>query len=165
MLTFLDTTREPRAGELDGKDYHFTTRSIFEGLREKSFFIENAEFSGNHYGTSFKAVEDVLNAGKFCILDIDLQGVHSVKKSIINDSCKYVFIKVPSFLELKKRLELRGTETEESLTKRLIIAEHDSKFVGENNGFFDVVFVNDDLEKTFLSLNEFILSLDENNVL
>lgn len=157
----IDTTRVPRVGEIDGKDYHFTTKSTFEGLREKSFFIENAEFSGNYYGTSYKAVEDVLNNGKFCILDIDLQGVHSMKKSIISNSCKYVFIRVPSFADLRTRLELRGTESVESLVKRLEIAEHDCKFVDENEGFFDIDLVNEDLEKTYKSLNNYILSLEE----
>ncbi|KAJ2375182.1 guanylate kinase, partial [Coemansia sp. RSA 2603] len=74
-----NTTRNPRAGEVHGKDYHFLTRDEFLAAIERKEFIEHAEFSGNMYGTTVQAVKDVADSGKTCILDIDVQGVKSVK--------------------------------------------------------------------------------------
>ncbi|KAJ2769375.1 guanylate kinase, partial [Coemansia nantahalensis] len=70
-----NTTRNPRAGEVNGKDYHFVSREQFLEAVARSEFIEHAEFSGNMYGTTVRAVKDVAEAGKTCILDIDVQGV------------------------------------------------------------------------------------------
>ncbi|KAJ1766136.1 guanylate kinase, partial [Coemansia sp. RSA 1824] len=74
-----NTTRNPRAGEINGKDYHFLTRDEFIAAIDRNEFIEHAEFSGNMYGTTVRAVKDVADAGKTCILDIDVQGVKLVK--------------------------------------------------------------------------------------
>ena len=109
------TTRQPRPGEVEGRDYHYVTRETMEHLVEQGQFIENAQFSGNMYGTSKTAVQDVLAGGKICILDIDVQGVKAVKETDL--SPLYVFIKPPSLEELEQRLRDRGTETEESLSK------------------------------------------------
>ena len=73
------TTRQPRPGEQEGKDYHYVTREVMMDLIQQGQFIENAEFSGNMYGTSKTAVEEVLARGRICILDIDVQGVKAVK--------------------------------------------------------------------------------------
>ena len=107
------TTRQPRPGEEDGKDYHYVTRETMLDLVGKGEFIENAEFSGNMYGTSKKAVEEVLARGRICILDIDVQGVKAVKKTDL--SPLLVFMQPPSLEVLEQRLRDRGTETEESL--------------------------------------------------
>ena len=102
----IDTTRAPRPGEENGRDYHFTSREEFLVLVEARCFVEHAIFSGNMYGTSTKAVEAVRQQGKVCILDVDRQGVQSVKKTELN--ARYVFIKPPSIAVLEQRLRGRG---------------------------------------------------------
>ena len=138
------TTRQPRPGEEDGKDYHFVTKEQMQELISAGEFIENATFSGNNYGTSKASVEDVLTRGKICILDIDVQGVKAVKETDLTPL--FVFIKPPSLDTLEERLRSRGTETEESLSKRLGAAAAEMEY-GEAEGNFDTIIVNDDLEK------------------
>ena len=148
------TTRQPRPGEVEGRDYHYVTRETMEHLVEQGQFIENAQFSGNMYGTSKTAVQDVLARGKICILDIDVQGVKAVKETDL--SPLYVFIKPPSLEVLEQRLKDRGTETEESLSKRLGAAAAEMDY-GETEGNFDIVIVNDDLETAYIKLRDFVI--------
>ncbi len=148
-----NTTRKPRAGEVDGKDYNFSTVEEFEDLIKKNAFVEWAKFSGNYYGTSIAAVKKLQEDGKkIPILDIDLQGVLSVKKTDLN--ARYIFLAPPSIEELRERLSKRGTETPESLQKRIDTA---SKELEESKkGIHDIVIVNDDLEKAYKELREYI---------
>ena len=95
------TSRKPRPGEQDGVHYHYVTREHLLKMVANGEFIENAEFSGNLYGTSKKAVEHVLEKGKICILDIEMQGVIQIKK-IPELNPYYVFIKVRECVELLK---------------------------------------------------------------
>jgi len=148
------TTRNPRPGEEDGKDYHFVSRDQMKDLVEKGHFIEHAEFSGNMYGTSKIAVQHVLKQGKICILDIDVQGVKSVKQTDLKP--KYVFIKPPSLEVLEQRLRDRKTETEESLNKRLSAAAKELEY-GETDGNFDIIIVNDQVENAYHALKQFVL--------
>eukprot|EP00124_Ichthyophonus_hoferi_P004546 Ihof_evm2s515 gene=Ihof_evmTU2s515 len=98
------TTRQPRAGEQPGKDYHFVTREELLAEVAKGMFIEHAEFSGNIYGTSQQSVKDVLDQGKLCVLDIDVQGVEILKKSFLHGETVYVFIRPPTIEALESRL-------------------------------------------------------------
>ena len=148
------TTRQPRPGEVDGRDYHYVTRENMQTLMQADEFIENAEFSGNLYGTSKSAVEDVLNSGRICILDIDVQGVKAVKKTDLQP--QYVFIKPPSLAVLEQRLRARGTETEDSLNKRLGAAAAEMEY-GETQGNFDIIIINDDLNNAYKALKNFII--------
>jgi guanylate kinase len=148
------TTRQPRPGEEDGKDYHYVTKEKMQELIDEGAFMENATFSGNMYGTSKAAVQDVLDAGKICILDIDVQGVKAVKKTDLKP--RFVFIKPPDMEVLEARLRARGTETEESLAKRLGAAAAEMEY-GEEKGNFDVIIVNDELEKAYEALRDFIM--------
>ena len=148
------TTRQPRPGEVDGRDYHYVTRETMQTLMQADEFIENAEFSGNLYGTSKSAVQDVLKAGRICILDIDTQGVRAVKKTDLEPH--YVFIKPPSLAVLEQRLRARGTETEESLSKRLGAAAAEMEY-GETPGNFDTIIINDDLNNAYKALKSFII--------
>ncbi|XP_072432385.1 guanylate kinase-like isoform X2 [Chiloscyllium punctatum] len=120
------TTRNPRPGEENGRDYYFVSREeMLHGI-DAGEFIENAEFSGNIYGTSKKAVQEVQARNQICILDIDMQGVRNIKKT---DLCPiYISIQPPSFEILEQRLRQRKTETEESLQKRLAAAKLDMEF-------------------------------------
>ncbi|XP_076637819.1 guanylate kinase isoform X2 [Colletes latitarsis] len=149
------TSRQPRPGEIDGEHYYFTTKEKMQKEIEQGEFIETATYSGNLYGTSKRAVEDVQKAGKMCILDIDMQGVKQIKQSSLNPL--YVFIKPPSLNELEKRLRDRQTETEDSLQRRLSVARTEMEY-GEQLGNFDMVIENDDLPKAYNKLREFILS-------
>ncbi|XP_066572348.1 guanylate kinase isoform X2 [Amia ocellicauda] len=165
------TTRNPRPGEENGKglhclpflleattllpladvlspngDYHYVTREVMQRRIEAGEFIENAEFSGNMYGTSKASVQDVQAKNLICILDIDMQGVRNIKQTDLNPI--YVSIQPPSMAILEKRLRDRQTETEESLQKRLAAAQADMEISNEP-GLFDVVIVNDDLEEAY----------------
>ncbi|XP_071552826.1 guanylate kinase isoform X2 [Panulirus ornatus] len=148
------TTRLPRPGEEHGKHYYFVTREEMEEAISKGEFIEHAEYSANLYGTSKKAVDDVLSSGRICILDIDTQGVIQVKNTDLQ--AQLVFIKPPSLEELKKRLEARGTETEESLAKRLNTAEKELEY-GAVEGNFHKIIVNDVVEDAYQELKDFML--------
>ncbi|KAI9209589.1 P-loop containing nucleoside triphosphate hydrolase protein [Polychytrium aggregatum] len=157
------TTRKPRPGEVNGKDYHFVEREVM--LQEISVgkFIESAEFSGNIYGTSYRAIEDVLASGKNVILDIDMQGVLILQRQLASGEQKlsgkplFVFIAPPNVQELEKRLKGRGTENEESLAKRLDAAKRELEW-GLKPGSVDAVIVNDDVEKAYVELKTVILS-------
>ncbi|XP_062308278.1 guanylate kinase 1b isoform X1 [Osmerus eperlanus] len=174
------TTRNPRPGEEDGKglnslplllgatllpvadvlssvsseDYHFTTREAMQEGIDKGDFIENAEFSGNMYGTSKSSVEDVRAKNLICILDVDIQGVRNIKQTDLDPI--YVSIQPPSMEILEKRLRDRQTETEESLQKRLEAARIDMEESNEP-GVFDLVIVNDDLDEAYEKLKNVLL--------
>lgn len=150
-----NTTRQPRAGEKDGVDYYFSTVDMFKKMINNNEFIEWAQFSGNYYGTSIAAVKHVSDVLKrTCILDIDMQGVKSVKKTDLN--ARYLFLSPPSIEELKRRLEGRGTETPESLAKRVAAAAAEMEYA--NSGAHDKIIVNDNLEKAYKEFKEFIFS-------
>ncbi|XP_047231076.1 guanylate kinase 1b isoform X2 [Girardinichthys multiradiatus] len=147
------TTRSPRPGEEDGKDYHFTTREAMQEGINNGEFIENAEFSGNMYGTSKAAVENVQAQNLICILDVDIQGVKRIKESDLDPI--YISIQPPSMEILEKRLRDRQTETEESLQKRLEAARIDME-LSKEPGVFDIVIINDDLEKAYEELKKIL---------
>jgi guanylate kinase len=150
-----NTTRNPRAGEKDGIDYYFTTVEMFKKMIDNKEFIEWAQFSGNYYGTSIAAVKHVSDTlKKTCILDIDMQGVKLVKKTDLN--ARYLFLSPPSIEELKKRLEGRGTETADSLAKRINAATSEMEYA--KTGAHDRIIINDDLEKAYREFKEFIFS-------
>ncbi|XP_077923841.1 guanylate kinase isoform X2 [Halichoerus grypus] len=117
------TTRDPRPGEENGKDYYFVTREVMQRDIAAGDFIEHAEFSGNLYGTSKAAVRAVQAMNRICVLDVDLQGVRNIKKTDLRPI--YVFVQPPSLDVLEQRLRQRNTETEESLAKRLAAARAD----------------------------------------
>lgn len=110
-------------------------------------FLEFATFSGNTYGTSKKTVLEIENSGKICVLDIELQGVRNIKNSHLD--ARYILIRAPSIKLLEERLRARGTETEESLSKRLQHASEDLVEIEKNPTLFDKVIVNDDLERAY----------------
>ena len=138
------TTRGPRPGEENGIHYNFVSKAEFEAAIANQEFIEYANVHTNYYGTSIAAVEKVGRAGKVCFLDIDIQGVQSVKKSGIQ--CKYIFISPPSIEELERRLRSRGTEAEDKILVRLANAAKEMEY-GSTPGNFDTIIVNDDLDK------------------
>ncbi|KAI3782549.1 hypothetical protein L2E82_12600 [Cichorium intybus] len=152
------TTRLPREKEQIGVHYHFTKRSIMEEEIKSGRFLEFAAVHGNLYGTSIESVDVVADAGKRCILDIDVQGARSVRASSLE--AIFIFVCPPSFEELEKRLRARGTETEEQIQKRLRNAKAELE-QGKSTGLFDHILVNDDLEACYERLKN-LLSISEN---
>merc|ERR1719409_1709901 len=102
------TTRDPRPGEENGKDYHFVKKEDIERDIKAGLFVEYAEVHGNYYGTSVAAVEDVMKQGKVCLLDIDVQGAASVRQSPMHSCTSYIFFMPPSMEILEQRLRGRG---------------------------------------------------------
>uniref|UniRef100_A0A915N4I8 guanylate kinase n=1 Tax=Meloidogyne javanica TaxID=6303 RepID=A0A915N4I8_MELJA len=141
------TTRKPRDGELDGQHYYFVEKSEFERMIKDGEFLEHAQFGGNFYGTSKKAVQDICNSGKICVLDVELQGVRNFKKAQFE--AKYIFVRPPSMEVLENRLRQRGTETDDSLEKRLKHAKEDLLAVENESTLFDVVVINEQLDKAY----------------
>eukprot|EP00550_Attheya_septentrionalis_P002201 CAMPEP_0198292290 /NCGR_PEP_ID=MMETSP1449-20131203/11253_1 /TAXON_ID=420275 /ORGANISM="Attheya septentrionalis, Strain CCMP2084" /LENGTH=415 /DNA_ID=CAMNT_0043991177 /DNA_START=120 /DNA_END=1367 /DNA_ORIENTATION=+ len=140
------TTRQPREGEVDGVHYNFTTVEEMKQEIDDGKFIEHAEVHGNYYGTSVAGIDNVREARKVCILDIDVQGVENVKKSSLEPF--YVFLSPPSLEELEQRLRRRGSEKEMDIIKRLSNSAKEMEYANQK-GNFDRIFVNDDLDETF----------------
>nr|XP_013037947.2 guanylate kinase isoform X4 [Anser cygnoides] len=134
--------------------YHFVTREEMKKEIDAGEFIEHAEFSGNMYGTSKAAVQAVQAQNQICVLDVDIQGVKNIKRTDLNPI--YISVQPPSMDVLEKRLRDRQTETEESLLKRLSAARIDLE-LSKEPGLFDLVIVNDDLEKAYSELKEVLL--------
>ncbi|WEW55638.1 guanylate kinase [Emydomyces testavorans] len=150
----IDTTRAPRPGEQDGREYSFTNKDAFLKLVDEGGFIEYAQFGGNYYGTSTKAVKDIAERGKVCILDIEMEGVKQVKKTDLN--ARFLFLAPPSMEELERRLRGRGTETEDSLNKRLAQAKKELEYA-QQPGAHDKIVVNDDLETAYKGVRDWIV--------
>ena len=114
------TTRKPRAGEVDGVNYHFLSVEAFEEMIEKDGLLEWAKVYDNYYGTPLKKVEEKLTAGEDILLEIDTQGAMKVREKFPEGV--YIFILPPSLAELERRIRGRDTETEDVLQKRLAAA-------------------------------------------
>uniref|UniRef100_A0A6A7G2J6 guanylate kinase n=1 Tax=Hirondellea gigas TaxID=1518452 RepID=A0A6A7G2J6_9CRUS len=153
------TTRGPRPGEQNGREYHFTDLNTFQALNKDGAFLETALFCGNNYGTSYTALMEVLREGRWCILDIDTQGVKQIKEVSVlaenNYFPVYVFIKPPSLEMLQDRLRKRNTESEESLKARMEAVAQEIQY-GTHPGNFDAVIVNDDLDTAYKELRAFL---------
>jgi len=141
------TTRSPREGEVDGVDYFFVDKKTFQEDISEELFLEYALVHGNYYGTSLRPVEKALSKGELVIFDIDVQG-HTSIKTRQADITTSVFITPPSFLALKNRLSNRGTDSLETINKRLSMAEEELAHISE----FDYVIVNDDLDKAVFEI-------------
>lgn len=134
------TTRRPRPGEVDGREYHFISPSGFAAMRERGELLESAEFAGNWYGTPLPALQAQLDVGKDVLLEIDVNGVRQVKAAV--PAATTIFIGPPSRAELRRRLSGRATETESAKAERLLVGESEMAASSE----FDHVIVNSDLD-------------------
>ena len=146
------TTRPQRPTEVDGKDYYFIDKEKFEQMINDGDFIEWASVHDNYYGTSFRELEKADDEEKILILDIDIQGALYIKEKGID--ANYIFITPPSMEILKKRLEGRGTETEESIKLRLWNAKRELEYKDK----FDIIIENDDIDEAYKKLEEAINS-------
>ncbi|MBD2439185.1 guanylate kinase [Nostoc sp. FACHB-110] len=134
------TTRSPRPGEINGKNYYFIDRHKFEQLVAQGEFLEWAEFAGNYYGTPREAVTNQIKSGKLVVLEIELEGARQIRVSFPN--ALSIFILPPSFDELEKRIRGRGQDSEEAIARRLVRAKAEIAAADE----FDIQIVNDDFE-------------------
>lgn len=140
------TTRSPRPGEIDGKDYYFISRSKFEQLVAAGEFLEWAEFAGNYYGTPREPVINQICSGKLVLLEIELEGARQIRRSF--PEALSIFILPPSFSELEKRIRTRAQDSEEAIARRLRRAQDEINAADE----FDIQIVNDDFETTLKSI-------------
>lgn len=139
-LSISATTRAPRPGEENGREYFFVTKEEFEDKIAHEGLIEYAQYVGNYYGTPKAYVEQQLNLGKNVILEIEIQGALQIKKKF--PESVLIYILPPSAGELEKRLRGRGTETEDKIQARLSRAAKESQGLEE----YDYIIVNDDIE-------------------
>ena len=145
------TTRGPREGEVDGRDYFFVTEEEFKKAIEEDAFVEYANVHGNYYGTPKSEVASRLEQGMNVLLDIDVQGAMNVKKQMPEGV--FIFISPPSMEELRARLEGRGKDSAEDIERRLKNAEGEMKLIGE----YDYHVVNDDLDTAVKEVKEIII--------
>ena len=146
------TTRNPRPGETDGINYHFITKENFEELISNDGMLEYASYCDNYYGTPRKPVEDMLNDGKHVILEIEVQGALKVMEKC--PDAISVFILPPSMKELRRRLNKRGTETDDVIEKRLSQAEVEIKQAEK----YDYIMINGALDDAVNDLAAIIKS-------
>jgi len=131
------TTRQPRAGEIDGVNYFFKSKEEFQKMIEEDQLLEWAEYVGNYYGTPRRFVEETLASGRDVILEIEVQGALQVKEKFPQGI--FLFLAPPDLTELQNRIVGRGTETEESIRNRMAMAKAEIELMDK----YDYVVVND----------------------
>ncbi len=146
------TTRDPREGEVNGKDYNFVSQNDFKSLISQNAFLEHAQVFDNFYGTSQIWVEQELQDGRDVILEIDWQGAQQIRQQM--PDMVSVFILPPSREELLKRLTGRGTDSEEIIARRMQDAESEMSHYGE----FDYLIINDDFDIALQELRSIVLA-------
>ena len=140
------TTRKIRDGELEGVDYYFVSNKEFEAKREKSQFLEWAQVHNEYYGTSLETIEKHCQKGFDILLELDVQGVNSLRK--MDFEGVYILLLPPSIEEMTKRLRKRGTETEESIERRIKTGKEEIKSYKK----YDYVITNFEVEETVESI-------------
>src|SRR3989338_9315491 len=146
------TTRNPRPGEHDGKDYHFVSRETFVAMMKRGEFLESAEVYGNLYGTSQTWISQETTKGQDILLEIDWQGAAQVRH--LFPECVSIFILPPSMEALEQRLKGRGKDNDEIIARRMAAVRNDVAHVAE----FDYVIINDNLNEALRELNAVVLS-------
>lgn len=153
-LSVSATTRAPREGEVDGKDYYFKTTDEFLSLVDYNGLIEWTKYVDNYYGTPRKFVEDELAAGKTVILEIEVKGAANIKAQY--PDAVLIFITTKDIETLRERLLKRGTETEEVINKRISRAADEAELMDN----YDYVVINDGLEDCIDAVHSIIISDD-----
>lgn len=152
-LSISATTRSPREGEQDGREYFFKTKEEFEQMIAEHQLIEYARYVGNYYGTPKEYVVQQLEQGKDVILEIEMQGALHVRK--ILPEVNLIFLTPPSVDVLEQRLRGRGTETEEVIRDRMARAKEECSYMEK----YDYIVVNDDLDECVENVHRLIRSL------
>jgi guanylate kinase len=145
-LSISYTTRAPRPGEQDGREYNFVDLAAFRAMVERGEFLEWAEVHGNCYGTSRPWIEREMAAGRDVLLEIDWQGAQQVRK--LFPQAIGIFVLPPSMAELERRLTGRGTDSAEVIARRLAAAQEEMRHVPE----FEYVIINDELQRALSDL-------------
>ena len=151
-LSVSATTREPRAGEEPGVDYHFLTAGEFADRADAGDFLEHATFSGNRYGTLRSEIERTLEAGSSVVLEIEVQGARQVR-AVMGEEAVLIFIAPPDAGALRERLAARGTDSAQAIERRLETAKQELEAKQE----FKHVVVNDDAGRAARELEEIVL--------
>ena len=146
------TSRPPRPGETDGKDYHFVTRDSFLDMAKHGDFLESAEVYGNLYGTSQSWLKSKIDSGRDILLEIDWQGAEQVRSKF--PGCVSIFILPPSLKALEDRLNGRKQDSAEVIARRIASAKEDVAHVAE----FDYVIINDKLDEALQQLNAVVVA-------
>ena len=146
------TTRQPRSGEVHGRDYFFITPERFDKLRDEGFFAEWAQVHGHCYGTPLRDTLDLLEQGRDVIFDIDVQGALQIKGRLAT-GC-FVFLMPPSFAVLEQRLLGRGTDDDAAVRRRMVNAVREM----QQAHWFNAWIVNNDLERAYDSLRAVYLA-------
>jgi guanylate kinase len=149
-LSISYTTRPPRDGEQDGREYHFIEKPAFEKMIEAGDFLEHANVYGNYYGTSKRWIEHELAGDHDVLLEIDWQGAHQLR-SLFRHMVG-IFILPPSLQELRKRLESRGKDSRETIERRMASAREDISHVLE----FEYIIVNERFESALADLESVV---------
>jgi guanylate kinase len=144
------TTRQPRPNEVDGRDYHFVSRSRFEDMIAGNEFLEHARVFDNYYGTGLAAVQTALDGGELLLLEIDWQGARQVRARL--PAARSIFILPPTRRALEDRLRGRSTDSAEVIARRLKDAAHDITHWTE----FDYVVINDQFDQALADLHEIV---------
>lgn len=147
LLSISATTRDPRPGEHEGRDYHFVDRPAFDAMIAENAFLEWAEVYGNRYGSPRKPIMDALDRGESVLFDIDYQGAMSIHDQAPEDSV-LVYILPPSLAEMSRRLHARSQDSEEVIAQRIAR----SKDEVEQWKTFDYVLLNEDFDKAYSDL-------------
>lgn len=155
-LSVSATTRLPRPGEEEGKDYFFKTTEEFDSLISSGALLEHAYVFGHYYGTPRQSVEDHLNAGHDVLFDIDWQGAQQLHEKMREDMVS-VFILPPSMRDLERRLQTRAQDSEDTIAYRMSRAREEMRHFPE----YDFVIINDDFDRACLSLRA-ILEAERN---
>ena len=144
------TTRAPRPGEANGREYHFVDDMTFMAMLERGEFLESAEVHGYRYGTSQAVIREALTRGQDLVLEIDWQGAQQVRK--LHPECIGVFILPPSVTELERRMRARGQDADAVIKRRLASAEDEMSHAPE----FDYVIINKDFDEARRDLQAII---------
>lgn len=144
------TTRRPRPGEVDGKDYHFVSRERFLEMIDTGEVLEYTQYNGNYYGSPAGPIRQQLEAGRDVILEIEVDGAMQVREKF--PQALLIFVLPPSFAELERRLTGRGTESEEEIQGRLAAARREIREAPR----YDFLLVNDDVEEAARRLSALI---------
>ncbi len=146
------TTRQPRAGEEDGKDYHFSSVEDFKSAVADNEMLEHAFVFGNFYGSPKGPVKQAIDGGRDVLFDIDWQGAQQIRNSDLGQHTLSIFLLPPSILELRRRLESRGQDDAETISRRMQKSWDEISHWGS----YDHVLVNDDLDATEAALKTII---------
>ncbi|WP_282096446.1 guanylate kinase [Epibacterium ulvae] len=138
------TTRKPRPGEEDGKDYHFTSEDAFKSAVTENEMLEHAFVFGNFYGSPKGPVKEAIDSGKDVLFDIDWQGAQQIRNSELGQHTLSIFLLPPSITELRRRLESRGQDDADTISRRMQKSWDEISHWGS----YDHVLVNDDLDAT-----------------